>query len=292
MKRTHARFSLFLWLLAAALPLMAGEKAIRSGEGFATIGKIVKRIELAPTADSELQLNEAALVDLEDGSRRLRFAYQLEGREERFFAKVDLAAGTYTAYRADSSAIPAAVRERSAEKAQKNRARLDLATDTIYDPPPNCGLPSGPQFDPCESPCSGNSNAVLTWYDNSWNWLADTEGNLNYKRFGARGCRWFNTMLGACNANSNAAGKVWYTQSCTIQNAPPFINGASGSIEGKYYNTNGGNQNLTTNARHKLQIDYAAPATWVYYEYNMTGEIYTTFHIEFFSWVNGYCFPY
>jgi hypothetical protein len=290
MKSTQLRISLFLLFLASlAVPLMADDQLRLAAQP-----KVRNRIALTPTADSAVVLDDAAIVELEDGERRLRVGYEMKGRESRFFAKVDLAARTYTTYLPDSNAIPAEVRRASDEKAKKNRARLDLTTDDIvYDPPPNCGLPGNyPVLDPCESPCSGNSNAVLTFFDAQWNWLTDTEGNLQYRRFGARGCRWNSFMNGHCWANSNAGGKIWYPSSCNIVTGSPFLDGGSGTIEGRYYNTNGGNQSLTTNARQWLRIDYAAPATWVNYEYSITGEAYTTFTIEFFAWVNGFCSPY
>lgn len=293
MKSTQVRISLFLLLLMSlVVPLSAAdEEKVRVGLGEP---RVLNRTALSPTADSAVVLDDIAVVELEDGTRRLRIAYAMEEREARFFAKVDLAARTYTTYRSDSSAIPAEVRRRSDEKAKRNRNRLDLTTDDIvYDPPPNCGQPGNyPKYDPCESPCSGNSNAVLTFFDGAWNWLTDTEGNLNYRRFGAFGCRWNSFMNGNCAANSNAGGKVWYTSSCNIVSGYPFLDGGSGTIEGRYYNTNGGNQSLTTNGRQWLRIDYSAPATWVQYEYSITGEAYTTFGVEFFSWVNGYCSPY
>jgi len=287
MKRTLSRFSLFL-LFAAALPIFANET--RQREGFGDV-KVIERIELKPTADTELTLADASIVELEDGTRRVRIAVPLTHPEERFFYKVDVEAQTYTAWYPDSPAIPEQVRNRNADRG-KARSRLSVGADTIYDPPPNCGLPQGPTFEPCESPCSGDSNAVLTYYDAAWNWLADTEGNLHYSRGGLHGCRWFSWMTGHCVANSNAGGKVWSTTLCNILTAPPFLNGGSGSIEGRYTNTNGGNVNLATNARHWLQINYSAPATIVLYEYSITGEVYTTFIIEFYAWANGYCSPY
>lgn len=281
MKRTCFRLSLILLLIASMTPLAADEP------------KVLKRIDLTPTADSELDVPPAAIVDLDDGTRRLRISYKLEEREARFFYKIDLEAGTYTALRADSARIPAKVRETSAARA-KSRNRLDVGSDDIYyDPPPNCGLPGNyPELDPCESPCSGNTNAVLTFFDAAWNWLTDTEGNLSYRRFGAFGCRWSSSMNGHCFANSNAGGKVWYTSSCNIINGFPFLDGGSGTIEGRYYNTNGGNQSLTTNGRQFLRIDYVAPTGWVNYEYSITGEAYTVFTVEFFAWQNGFCSPY
>jgi len=284
MHRSLSRLSLFLVLIAAALPLAAADDARQ--QRFGTDVGVLARHALTATADSELTLGDVSVVDLEDGTQRLRFARQLNAAEDHFFFQVDIGNATYTAWRGDSTKVPENIRRHSAERFG-NRTRLSVGASSVYDPPPNCGLPSGPQFEPCDNPCSGNSNAVLTSYDGAWNWLADTEGNLNYSRGGVHGCRWFSWMTGHCLPNTN-----WYTQSCNIVTGSPFIDGGSGTIEGRYYNTSAGNPNLTTNIRHWLRIDYAAPATWVYYEYSFTGEIYTTFHIEFFAWQNGYCFPY
>lgn len=284
-------------LTLAALPLAAQQRQ-KSSES-QPLDAVKSRIELKATADSEVTFADAAIVELEDGTTRIRVRTDLaDSASLGFFYTVDTKARTYTAYRSDSvraqERVPQSILARHAKRLvdiATNRNAPDISTESVYDPPPNCGTPTLPE--PCDNVCSGNTNAVLTTYDAAGNWLADTEGNLNYRRGGANGCRWFQFMNGRCTANSNAGGKVWATDSCAIQNYTIYADGIGrGAITGNFSNYNGGNANLVTRIRHYLFIDYFAPNSAIYHEHNITGEFYTSFWYEHYAWQNGYCNPY